>query len=98
MLVGNLTTAAVLLYGGSRVIDHQMQVGVLAAFVLYLRRFFEPLAEVSQFYDSFQAAAAGLEKLAGALDETPGVAIPERGAVVPDEGLQGAVVAPPKLP
>ncbi len=91
VLVGNLTTAAVLLYGGSRVIDHQMQVGVLAAFVLYLRRFFEPLAEVSQFYDSFQAAAAGLEKLAGVLDETPGVAIPERGAVVPDEGLQGAV-------
>ena len=91
VLVGNLTTAAVLLYGGSRVIDHQMQVGVLAAFVLYLRRFFEPLAEVSQFYDSFQAAAAGLEKLAGVLDETPGVAIPERGAVVPDDGLQGAV-------
>ncbi len=91
VLVGNLTTAAVLLYGGSRVIDHQMQVGVLAAFVLYLRRFFEPLAEVSQFYDSFQAAAAGLEKLAGVLDETPGVAMPERGAVVPDEGLKGAV-------
>ncbi len=91
VLVGNLTTAAVLLYGGSRVIDHQMQVGVLAAFVLYLRRFFEPLAEVSQFYDSFQAAAAGLEKLAGVLDETPGVAMPERGAVVPGEGLQGAV-------
>jgi ABC-type multidrug transport system fused ATPase/permease subunit len=91
VLVGNLTTAAVLLYGGSRVIDHQMQVGVLAAFVLYLRRFFEPLAEVSQFYDSFQAAAAGLEKLAGVLDEEPGVPVPEHGAPVPESGLAGAV-------
>jgi ABC-type multidrug transport system fused ATPase/permease subunit len=91
VLVGNLTTAAVLLYGGSRVIDHQMQVGVLAAFVLYLRRFFEPLAEVSQFYDSFQAAAAGLEKLAGVLDEEPGVPVPEHGAPLPDSGLAGAV-------
>jgi len=91
VLVGNLTTAAVLLYGGSRVIDHQMQVGVLAAFVLYLRRFFEPLAEVSQFYDSFQAAAAGLEKLAGVLDEEPGVPVPEHGAAVPEKGLDGAV-------
>ena len=91
VLVGNLTTAAVLLYGGARVIDHQMEVGVLAAFVLYLRRFFEPLAEVSQFYDSFQAAAAGLEKLAGVLDEEPGVPMPMHGAAIPEGGLKGAV-------
>lgn len=91
VLVGNLTTAAVLLYGGLRVIDHQMEVGVLAAFVLYLRRFFEPLAEVSQFYDSFQAAGAGLEKLAGVLDEEPGVPMPERGAPPPEGGFRGAV-------
>jgi len=91
VLVGNLTTAAVLLYGGVRVIDHEMEVGVLAAFVLYLRRFFEPLAEVSQFYDSFQAAAAGLEKLAGVLDEQPGVPWPDHGIPLPTGGLQGAV-------
>ena len=89
VLVGNLTTAAVLLYGGLRVIDDQMQVGVLAAFVLYLRRFFEPLAEVSQFYDSFQAAAAGLEKLAGVLDEEPGVPYPEQASPRPADGLHG---------
>ena len=92
VLVGNLTTAAVLLYGGLRVIGHEMQVGVLAAFVLYLRRFFEPLAEVSQFYDSFQAAAAGLEKLAGVLDEEPGVPLPERGVAPARSGAcEGAV-------
>lgn len=68
-----------------------MEVGVLAAFVLYLRRFFEPLAEVSQFYDSFQAAAAGLEKLAGVLDEEPGVPMPMHGAAIPEGGLKGAV-------
>ncbi|HEV8063607.1 MAG TPA: ABC transporter ATP-binding protein [Acidimicrobiales bacterium] len=91
VLVGNVTTAAVLLYGGIRVIGHQMEVGVLAAFVLYLRRFFEPLAEVSQFYDSFQAAGAGFEKLAGVLDEQPGVPMPEVGAELPPGGLKGAV-------
>jgi ABC-type multidrug transport system fused ATPase/permease subunit len=91
VLVGNLTTAAVLLYGGLRVIDHDMQVGVLAAFVLYLRRFFEPLAEVSQFYDSFQAAGAGFEKLAGVLDEQPSVPMPEIGVPRPVGGFGGAV-------
>jgi ABC-type multidrug transport system fused ATPase/permease subunit len=91
VLVGNLTTAAVLLYGGVRVIDGAMAVGVLASFVLYLRRFFEPLAEVSQFYDSFQAAAAGFEKLAGVLDEEPGVPMPEHGTPPPEGGFHGRV-------
>jgi ABC-type multidrug transport system fused ATPase/permease subunit len=91
VLVGNLTTAAVLLYGGVRVIDGAMKVGVMASFILYLRRFFEPLAEVSQFYDSFQAAAAGLEKLAGVLDEEPGVPMPKEGTPPPAGGFQGKV-------
>ncbi len=91
VLVGNVTTAAVLLYGGMRVIDGDMKVGVLAAFVLYLRRFFEPLAEVSQFYDSFQGAAAGFEKLAGVLDEEPGVPMPEHGVPPPAGGFRGRV-------
>ena len=89
--IGNLTTAAVLLYGGTLVIDHRLQVGVLASFLLYLRRFFEPMADVSQFYDSFQGAAAGLEKLAGVLDEQPTVAEPAVPAVVPSSGFRGEV-------
>jgi ABC-type multidrug transport system fused ATPase/permease subunit len=91
-LVGNVTTALVLLYGGDRVIHGHMGVGVLAAFVLYLRQFFEPMAEVSQFYDSFQGAAAGIEKLAGVLDETPKVTIPAVSTGAPDGLFRGEVV------
>ena len=74
LFVGRFTTAIVLLYGSLRVFDHQMTVGVLAAFLLYLRRFFSPMEELSQFYNLFQAAAASLEKLSGVLDEAPSVA------------------------
>jgi ABC-type multidrug transport system fused ATPase/permease subunit len=90
LLIGNVTTALVLLYGGYRVVGGEMQVGVLASFVLYLRQFFEPMAEVSQFYDAFQGAAAGLEKLSGVLEERPGVPMP---AVSPalSERWRGAV-------
>ncbi len=80
-LIGNLAVGAVLLYGGVRVIDHAMPVGVLVTFLLYLRRFFEPLQDVSQFYSTFQSAAAALEKLSGVLDEAPSV--PEPRAPVP---------------
>ncbi|HEX9032357.1 MAG TPA: ABC transporter ATP-binding protein [Streptosporangiaceae bacterium] len=79
-LIGNLAVGAVLLYGGVRVIDHAMPVGVLVTFLLYLRRFFEPLQDVSQFYSTFQSAAAALEKLSGVLDEAPSV--PEPAAPV----------------
>jgi ABC-type multidrug transport system fused ATPase/permease subunit len=76
-LVGRLVTAGVLLYGGFRVIEGGITVGVLAAFLLYLRRFFEPMQELSQFYNLFQGASAALEKLAGVLDEDPSVPEPD---------------------
>jgi ATP-binding cassette subfamily B protein len=82
--VGRMTTAVVLLYGGWLVIDGQMSVGVLAAFLLYLRRFFEPMQELSQFYNLFQAATAGLEKLSGVLDEEPTVPAAARPIPLPD--------------
>ena len=72
-LVGNLTIGVVLLYGGFRVIGADLTVGTLAAFLLYLRMFFEPMQEVSQFYNTFQSASAALEKLSGVLEEEPDV-------------------------
>jgi ATP-binding cassette, subfamily B, bacterial len=77
-MIGNVTIAVVLTYGGYRALHGQMQVGVLAAFLLYLRRFFEPMQELSQFYNALQSATAALEKLSGVLQEAPDVPEPER--------------------
>jgi ATP-binding cassette, subfamily B, bacterial len=88
-LVGNLAIGAVLLYGGLLVIDGNMKVGVLVTFLLYLQRFFDPLQDLSQFYNTFQSAAAALEKISGVLDEPP--AVPEPDAPVPlPEAVGGA--------
>ncbi|GAB3591364.1 ABC transporter ATP-binding protein [Angustibacter peucedani] len=73
-LVGNVTVGLVLLYGGHRVLGGHLQVGVLTSFLLYLRRFFDPLQDLSQFFNSFQSATAALEKLSGVLDEPLSVA------------------------
>ncbi|MFN8033610.1 MAG: ABC transporter ATP-binding protein [Mycobacterium sp.] len=75
-LVGNLTTGVVLLYGGYRVLHGQMTIGTLTAFLLYLRMFFEPMQEISQFFNTFQSASSALEKLAGVLAQKPGIADP----------------------
>jgi ABC-type multidrug transport system fused ATPase/permease subunit len=75
-IVGGISTGAVLFVGAHRVIHGDIKVGVLIAFLLYLRRFFEPVQELAQFYNAFQSAAAALEKLSGVLDEPPAVAEP----------------------
>jgi ATP-binding cassette, subfamily B, bacterial len=82
-LVGNLAIGAVLLYGGLRVMDHEMQLGVLVTFLLYLQRFFDPLVDLSQFYSNFQSAGAALEKISGVLEEAPSVPEPEHPVALP---------------
>jgi ABC-type multidrug transport system fused ATPase/permease subunit len=83
-MTGNVITGIVLLYGGHLVLDGNVRIGVLASFLLYLERFFDPLQDVSQFYNSFQGAASALEKISGVLEESPSVAEPSEPASVPD--------------
>ena len=88
-LIGNATIAVVLTYGGYRALHGATAVGVLAAFLLYLRRFFEPMQELSQFYNSLQSATAALEKLAGVLDEHPTVGGPTHPTPLPAGDARG---------
>ena len=83
-LIGNVTIAAVLLYGGYLAYNGDVTVGVLAAFLLYLRQFFEPMMEISQFYNTFQSASAALEKLAGVLEVEPDVPEPSDPRPMPE--------------
>ncbi|MGK2882797.1 MAG: ABC transporter ATP-binding protein [Mycobacterium sp.] len=75
-LVGNVTTGVVLLYGGWRVLHGEMTIGTLTAFLLYLRMFFEPMQNITQFFNTFQSASSALEKLAGVLAEQPAISDP----------------------
>jgi ABC-type multidrug transport system fused ATPase/permease subunit len=64
---------------------------VLAAFVLYLRRFYDPLDQLAMFANSYASAAAALEKISGLLEERPGVADPVHPVQLPDP-VRGEVV------
>jgi ABC-type multidrug transport system fused ATPase/permease subunit len=88
-LLGRLSTTSVLVFGGLLVMQGQLTLGVLTAFVLYLRQFFEPMQELSQFYNVFQAAGAALEKLAGVIEEAPTVPEPSHPTPLPE--ARGAV-------
>jgi len=76
VLIGNVALAVVLLAGGLRVANDGLAIGALLAALLYTRQFFAPAQEMAMFYNSYQSAAAALEKISGVLEETPSVPDP----------------------
>lgn len=74
--IGNVTLAIILVFGSYRVINGHLDIGVLAAYVLYLRRFYGPLDELAMVFNAYQSAAAALEKISGVLEEEPSVEAP----------------------
>ncbi|MCX5204093.1 ABC transporter ATP-binding protein/permease [Streptomyces sp. NBC_00237] len=72
-LVANTAVAGIVLWGAYRVASDTLALGVLAAAVLYLRRLYDPIDRLGMFLNSYQSAAASLEKIAGLLAQTPTV-------------------------
>lgn len=77
MLLGNVFIAGALVLGGYAVLGGTMQIGTLLALVIYANRVFEPVMQLSEFYNMFQSAMSALEKLSSFLAEEPEVTEPE---------------------
>ncbi|OFJ77402.1 ABC transporter ATP-binding protein [Rothia sp. HMSC069C10] len=77
MLLGNVFIAGALVLGGYAVLGGTMQIGTLLALVIYANRVFEPVMQLSEFYNMFQSAMSALEKLSSFLAEEPEVAEPD---------------------
>ena len=68
-VLATLATAIVIGYGGYLIFQHQLTVGVLAAFLIYVQQFFRPIQLISQVYTQVQASLAGGERIYTILDE-----------------------------
>ena len=82
--IGSLATALVVGLGGWLVLQDALTAGVLVAFVLYVERFFDPIRELAQRYNTFQATMAASERLFALLDTAPDL-----------EDAPDAVILPP---
>jgi ATP-binding cassette subfamily B protein len=78
VFIGNVALALILLIGGLRAAGGGLAIGVLLAALLYARQFFAPAEDMAMFYNSYQSAAAALEKISGVLEEQPSVPDPTR--------------------
>lgn len=83
-LVANTAVAGIVLWGAYRVASGSLALGVLAAAVLYLRRLYDPIDRLGMFLNSYQSAAASLEKIAGLLAQVPSVPEPARERALPE--------------
>ncbi|MEU8485523.1 ABC transporter ATP-binding protein [Streptomyces sp. NPDC048641] len=83
-LLANTAVAGMVLWGAYRVADGTLELGVLAAAVLFIRRLYDPIDRLAMFLNSYESAAASLRKIAGLLHQTPTVPEPSSPGALPE--------------
>lgn len=69
--MGALATALVVGVGGYLVLGDALTAGTLVAFALYVERFFDPIRELAQRYNTFQSTMAASERIFRLMDTEP---------------------------
>jgi ATP-binding cassette subfamily B protein len=81
--LGMLALACIIAYGGWRVEQHAMTLGVIVAFLQYGMRFFRPIQDLSEKYNILQSAMASSERVFKLLDTPPEILPPASARAVP---------------
>jgi len=79
-----IAIAVVLLWGGFLAGRDLVTIGVLVAFIQYVRRFFMPMRSISALWANIQSGIAGMERIFELLDDGRVAAEPEEPAGLPD--------------
>lgn len=72
--VSVVVIAVVVLFGGHQVVDGDAKLGVLVAFIAYLRMALQPLIDLAGLYPTYLQGAAALDQSFDLLDQRPEVA------------------------
>lgn len=77
-LISAIGIAAIVWYGGGQVIQNAITVGTLVAFLQYTQRLWQPIQDISDKYNVFQAAVVASERVFRLLDTPDGIESPEQ--------------------
>lgn len=67
-IINNLTIAAVIIFCTGRILKGTVEIGVLFAFITYIKQFFEPISDLSEKYTTIQSAVISSERIFEILD------------------------------
>jgi ABC-type multidrug transport system fused ATPase/permease subunit len=91
-LIGAVSLALIVWYGGGQVVIGAMTFGALAAFIQYAERFYAPIRDLAEKYNVLQGAMASSERIFKLLDTPPTLVAPVIPEVVTaNEDAKGAV-------
>ena len=82
-----ITVAIIIWYGGSRILSADMTLGVLVAFISYLRMFFRPIRDLSEKYNILQNAMASAERIFQIMDSQDALAQPAAGPMTAADAM-----------
>ncbi len=88
-VLSSIGTAIIVGVGGALALRGEMTVGIIFAFLSYLTRFFMPIRDLSQLYNSLLSAMAGSERIFQLLDTPP--AIEDRPGAIALPRLEGRI-------
>ena len=81
-IIGAVAVALILWYGGGGILAGTVTFGVVVAFIQYADRFYQPVRDLSEKYNVFQAAMVSSERIFELLDTNPAVVEPARPATL----------------
>ncbi len=81
--MSSAAVAIILWYGGGEILQKQLTLGELVAFISYMRLFFQPLRELAQKYSVVQSAMASAERIFQLLDTKSDIVLPAQPVQMP---------------
>lgn len=72
-IIGSLSLALLLYYGGFRLHDNTLTFGELVAFISLVQRFYRPIADLAEKYNILQSSMASSERIFALLDTEPAI-------------------------
>lgn len=85
-----LAIVAIVVYGGWQVQVGDARLGTIVAFLMYARRFFYPIQDLSEKYGILQQALASSERVFKLLDTAPAIVTPAQARRLPSTDGRGA--------
>ncbi|WP_046213166.1 ABC transporter ATP-binding protein [Paenibacillus wulumuqiensis] len=92
-VLGNIALVLMVWLGGVAVFNKQIEVGVLYAFISYIRQFFQPINQITMQWNTFQSTMVSMDRIWRILRIQPEIRDPqpEQTAVIVPEQVKGKV-------
>ncbi len=75
-VIGAISTALIVWYGGGQVVQQAISFGTLVAFFQYVEMFYRPIRDLAEKYNILQAAMAASERIFNIIDTPPAITAP----------------------